>query len=109
MPEIKGNIITEKFSGALGKQLVFRVMNGKTFVSKYPDRSKVKYNEEQVHYREVFAKAARYASEIVKDPVKKAAYPVKDGNSVYYAALKDYMAEYRKKNPKENPHSVSGE
>ena len=96
MAEVTSNIITESFSGAIGKKLVFKVINGKTFASKYPDRSKVTYNKEQLQYREVFANAAKFASEIVKDPIKKRAYKRKGKMSVYHTALKDYMTAHKK-------------
>ena len=71
MAKVNGNIILEKHSGAIGKQLVYRQFNGKTVVSKYPDRSKVIYTPEQLQYRKIFAIASKYASDIVKDPVKE--------------------------------------
>ena len=101
MAEVKKNIVTEGFSGAIGKKLVFKKINGQTFASQYPDRSNVKYNKEQLQYREIFAKASKYASEIVKDPAKKKAYKKKANMSVYHAALKDYMAAYKKQKQKE--------
>ena len=91
MARVNGNIILEKHSGAIGKQLVYRQFNGKTVVSKYPDRSKVIYTPEQLQYRKIFAIASKYASDIVKDPVKKRAYKVEPGASVYHTALKDFM------------------
>jgi hypothetical protein len=103
MARVKGNIILEGLSGAIGKQLVLKVINGDTFVGKYGDRSQVKYTKEQLQYREIFAKAAKYASDIVNDPVKKAAYKVKGRTSVYHAALKDYMAAHAKKTKTKKP------
>ncbi len=91
MARVNGNIILEKHSGAIGKQLVYRQFNGKTVVSKYPDRSKVVYTPDQLQYRKIFALASKYASDIVKDPVKKRAYKVTPGASVYHTALRDFM------------------
>ena len=96
MARVKGNLLMENVSGAIGKQVVFRMVNGQTFVGKYPDRSKVKYTREQLQYREIFAKAAKYASDIVNDPAKKSAYKVKGGVSVYHTALRDFMARHAK-------------
>ena|SRR5579862_2072677 len=101
MARVTKNIITESLSGSIGRKLVFKVINGQTFAGKYPDRSKVKYTKEQLQFREIFAKASKYASEIVKDPVKKKAYKKKRKLSVYHAALKDYMAAYKKQQSKE--------
>jgi hypothetical protein len=97
MARINGNVLLEGTSGAIGKDVVYKVINGKTFVTKYPDRSRVIYTEQQLGYRQTFAKAAKFASEIVNDPVKKAAYPVEGRSSVYHAALKDYMTAHLKK------------
>jgi hypothetical protein len=97
MAQVKDNLIMTNISGAIGKQLVFRKVNGKTLICKYPNRSHVVYNEEQIGYRSLFAKASAYASSIVKDPVKKAAYKRHGETSVYHSALKDYMEAAREK------------
>ena len=90
----------KSMSGAIGKQLVFRTVNGKTIACKYPNRSHVVYNEEQIGYRTLFAKASAYASSILKDPVKKAAYKRHGQTSVYHSAIKDFMdAEKQKRKP----------
>ena len=96
MAKVVSNIILKNLSGAVGKKLVFKIITGETFACKYPDRSQVKYTKEQLQYREIFAKASKHASEIVKDPVKKKAYKVKGKTSVYHSALKDYMGAYKK-------------
>ncbi len=98
MARVRNNIILKNLSGAVGNKLVFKIINGETFACKYPDRSRVKYTKEQLQYREIFAKASKHASEIVKDPVKKKAYKTKKKTSVYHSALKDYMAAYKKQN-----------
>ncbi len=97
MAQITDNLIMKNMSGAIGKQLVFRKVNGKTIACKYPNRSHVIYNDEQIGYRTLFAKASAYASSIVKDPVKKAAYKRHGETSVYHSALKDYMDAAREK------------
>ncbi len=98
MARVRSNIFLKNLSGGIGKKLVFKIINGETFACKYPDRSQVKYTKEQLQYREIFAKASKYASEIVNDPVKKKAYKVKKKTSVYHSALKDYMAAYKNQN-----------
>jgi hypothetical protein len=97
MAEFKDNIIMTNVSGAIGKQLVFRKVNGKTLICKYPNRSHVVYTKEQIGYRTLFAKASAYASSILKDPVKKAAYKRHGETSVYHSAIKDYMDAERQK------------
>jgi len=98
MATIEDNIVMKNMSGAIGKQLVFRKVNGKTIACKYPNRSHVVYTEEQIGYRTLFAKASAYASSILKDPVKKAAYKRHGETSAYHSAIKDFMnAEKQKK------------
>ncbi len=97
MAEVKENYIVQGTSGRIGKLVVNKIINGKTFITKYPDRSKVNYTKEQIGFREIFAIAAKFASEIVSDPVKKATYPRQGRKSVYHCALSDYMTEYKRK------------
>ncbi|HTB24488.1 MAG TPA: hypothetical protein VK711_03915 [Puia sp.] len=96
MAQIRDNIVMKNMSGAIGKQLVFRKVNGKTIVCKYPNRSHVVYTEEQIGYRSLFARASVYASSIIKDPAKKAAYKRHGETSVYHSAIKDFMDAERK-------------
>jgi Fic family protein len=92
MGKVKNNVLTKGFSGRIGTEIVFKQINGETFYGKYSDRSHVQYSKEQLKYKKIFAKAAKFASDIVNDPVKKAAYKRKGRNSVYHTALADFMA-----------------
>jgi hypothetical protein len=102
MGQVKDNIVTRGISGRLGKDLVSKIINGKTFISKYPDRSQVKYTKEQLKIKMIFKDASKFAADIVNDPVKKAAYKKKKSHSVYHAALADYMALHM---PNKRPRS----
>jgi hypothetical protein len=93
---IRDNYITMGISGKVGNLCVFKRINGQTFMTKIPDRSNVVYNKEQLEFREIFAKASKFASEIVNDPVKKAAYPRQGARSVYHSALADFLAEQKR-------------
>jgi len=101
MAEVKNNYVVEGTSGRIGKLLVNKIINGKTFLTQYPDRSKVVYTKEQIEFRKIFAEAAKFASEIVNDPVKSAAYPRQGRKSIYHCALSDYMKEYKRKKAEE--------
>jgi len=92
MARSKDNYVTHGISGRVGKEWVFKTINGKTFIGKYPDRSQVKYSKEQTKYKKLFAEASKHASKIVNDPAKKNAYKTRGGISVYHAALKDYIS-----------------
>jgi len=101
MAEVKENFVVQGSSGRIGKLVVNKIINGKTFITKYPDRSKVIYTKEQIEFREIFAEAAKFASEIVSDPVKKSTYPRQGRKSIYHCALSDYMKEYKRKKAKD--------
>lgn len=81
--------------GAFGKQIVYRVIGGKTFSSKYPDMSRVKPSAKQLAEKSKFADAVRFAQSIIHDPVRKAAYPVEKGKSVFHTAIKDYLNTHK--------------
>jgi hypothetical protein len=98
MAEIKDNYVVQGTSGRIGKLTVMKIINGKTFITKYPDRSKVNYTKEQIQFREIFAKASKFASEIINDPVKKSTYPRQGRKSIYHCALSDYMTKHKRKN-----------
>jgi len=102
MGQVKHNILTTGMSGRFGKELVSKIINGKTFLTKYPDRSQVKYTKEQLKIKAIFKDAAKFAGDIVNDRVKKAAYKKKKGYTVYHTALADYMALHM---PKKLPRS----
>ena len=107
MGEVKDNIIARGISGRLGKDFVSKIINGKTFHTKYPDRSQVKYSKEQSKIKTIFRDAAKFASNVVNDPIKKAAYRKKNGYSVYHSALADYMAKHVPKKSKESVKNIA--
>ena len=86
------NPLTADMRGAVGN-VIFRVRNGKTFSSKFPDMSRVRASPKRKKVNTRFAKAVMYAQGIIADPVKKAAFKVKKGQSVYHAAIKKYLSE----------------
>lgn len=92
MAKVKDNVLTKGLSGRFGKEMVFKIINGDTFQGIYADRSQVKYSKEQLRTKKIFANAAKFAGDIVNDPVKKAAYERKDRRSVYHSALADFLA-----------------
>jgi hypothetical protein len=95
MARIAKNPLTANLQGAIGKQIVYRVRNGKTFASKYPDRSRVKLSAKQVKQNTRFAKAVAYAQSILENPAKKAAFNTKKGQSVYHAAIQEYYDKHK--------------
>ncbi len=107
MAQVDDNLFTDGTRGAVGKKVVYKRINGKTFIAKYPDMSDVEYNKTQIGYQDLFDKAVKYAQGVLKDPARKEAYEKKirslkrtRGTSVYHAAIKAYMAKYSRKVPK---------
>jgi hypothetical protein len=97
MAEVIDNYVVNGIKGRVGKLAVYKIINGKTHMTKYPDRSNVVYTKEQIGFRIIFAEAAKFASEIVNDPVKKSTYPRQGRKSIYHCALSDFMTEYKRK------------
>lgn len=104
MARNRNNIITDGYSGAIGKKVVLKRINGETFACKYPDMSRVKYNKKQVGYQNLFAKAVAHARAVMNDPIKREEYAQKihndkrkRGTSVYHSALKEFMALHSQK------------
>jgi hypothetical protein len=96
MARISQNPITSSLHGAIGKNIVFRTRNGKTFASKYPDMSRVKLSASQKKQNTKFAKAVAFAQSILNNPAKKAAYKLrKKGQSVYHAAIQEYYSKHK--------------
>jgi hypothetical protein len=104
MARVSNNLLTFGAQGAVGKQIVYKQINGKDFVAKYPDMSNVQYNLEQKEYQKLFGQASVYASGVNNDPARKAAYEKKirndkrlRGQSVFHTALTAYMDKYSPK------------
>ncbi len=59
--------------------------------------SRVKSSKLQKLKQGVFAKAVAYAQAIIRDPDNKKAYAkkLKKGESVYHAALKEYLKKHK--------------
>ena len=93
MARVKNNILLKGLSGALNKQVVFKTRNKKTFMSRYPDMSKVVPCEKQVKEKSRFARAVEYAQSVLADPKKRleVAARTPSGKFIYHQAIKDYM------------------
>jgi hypothetical protein len=94
MARSKNNILTKGLSGMVGKQIVFRTWNGKTFISVAPKKPK-KQSPIQKENRTKFKRATVYAKSMMKDPIKKAEYKEIARKlqlpNAYTAAITDYM------------------
>ncbi|ULQ51071.1 hypothetical protein [Flavihumibacter fluvii] len=104
MARITNNLLMTGAQGKVGKQMVYKEINGKSFVAQYPDMSQVQYNDAQKEYQKLFGQASTYASGVLKDPERCASYEKKirndkrlRGQSVYHTAHKAYMAKHSHK------------
>jgi hypothetical protein len=96
MATVSGNDLTTGLRGKVGQMMVFRVMHGKTFVSRAPRRpDKRKETAAQRKTRVTFKEASQWAKAMLVNPTKKEYYQqrAKDWNltNAYTAAVKDYM------------------
>ncbi len=73
MAIVQNNPLFHNFQGKLGKFMVFRVVRGKTIVSKYPDMSRVERSPDQKAYNNLFREAVQHAKSELRDPNAKAA------------------------------------
>jgi len=88
------NDLTDGISGRVGNKIVFRVVKGRTLVTRRPKRTAAP-TELQLQHRERFQQAARYAKEKMLDPAAKAVYDqIAEGqayNSAFSEAVRDYL------------------
>lgn len=98
MARVKKNVIMQGISGQINKQMVFKVYGDKTFLTHYPNMSKVKFSENQIAEQGVFAEAVYHAKSIIYDPEKKAAFKatLEPGRNVFNAAISAYLKEHKK-------------
>ena len=90
---IAKDIISQGLSGAIGKEVVFKIYDDKTVVTKYPNMKNIVPSAAQKTQRNKFREAHNYAKKINDNPVSKAAFALKipAGRSVYRWAVKEFM------------------
>lgn len=71
MPRVK-NLLLHGASGSFKKEFVYRTYNNKTYLSPFPDMSKVKLSPAQRASNQRFAEAVAYAKKYLSDPEQKA-------------------------------------
>lgn len=90
------SIITGKFRGLLGKELVFRDWAGKTVVAKAPKKRKGLPSVKQAKLQERFLIASRYAKAVISntDQSMAEAYAtaLRPRQNVYSRAVEDFMS-----------------
>jgi hypothetical protein len=92
MAKSNNNVVTYGLSGKIGDLLVFRQVDGKTIVSKMPEKPKT-VSEKQKAQRKRFQQAVIYAQAAIADPETKALYQVaaKKGKKPVNVAVADFF------------------
>jgi hypothetical protein len=90
MAKVRNNA-TDRVSGKVD-QFVYRSLNGKTVLSRKPDKSRKPPSEKQETAKDNFRLASLYATGAMNDPLLKAFYASKatPGKSAYNMAFADY-------------------
>ena len=96
MANSNNSVITGKFRGALGKELVFREWEGKTVVAKAPKSREGDPNPAQAQTQEKFLLASRYAKAVMLGPDQgiRDAYTaaLRPRQNLYSRALEDFLS-----------------
>src|SRR5690348_1206064 len=94
MAHSNNSVITGKFQGSLGKELVFREWDGKTVVAKAPKRKNKDFTARQLEVQEKFLMATRYAKSVMENADKSLfdayAAALRPRQNVYSRALEDF-------------------
>ena len=91
---ISNNPIMQGVRGAINKQIVFRVVNGKQIISAYPDMSGVKRTTRQKKQNKRLIKANEMVAAIKADPVKRDAAQLRlnvSRNKLHHALLQEQL------------------
>lgn len=113
MAHSNNSVITGKFRGTLGKELVFREWEGKTVVAKAPKSRKGEPSLAQAETQEKFLLASRYARAVVKNPDQGMAEAyaafLRPRQNVFSRAVEDFMSPPVVKSiSTRNYHGVAG-
>ena len=93
---ISYNVLLQKLSGHLGKQLVFKQYGDKTVVSKYPDMGRRKFSSAQLHNQAIMGAANETAQTILADEALRHAAQVRlnvTANKLYAALIREYFSQ----------------
>ena len=94
MPKVILNLTIKELRGAM-QDFVYRTSpNGKVYLSRRPDMSKVKWSKAQKQSRRRFQEASKYAHAALEDPKLRRHYEkraAKERRVAYRVALSDYL------------------
>ena len=96
MANANNSLVTGKFKGSLGKELVFREWEGKTIVAKAPKSRSGDPTPAQAELQEKFLLASRYAKAIQKNADQSLAHAyagaVRPRQNAYCRAMEDFLS-----------------
>jgi len=87
------------FRGSVNRQLLFKQCGGKTIVTRFPDRSRVVYSENQKREQRRFADAVAFARIVIADKRLFREYSLKASMFNFRSAWNAAIAEYMNKGP----------
>jgi len=96
---IQTSAVFAGFRGNIDRQLLYRQCAGKTVVSKFPDRSKVIYSEQQRRAQKRFSDALSFARIVIQEPGLLNTYRMKASLLGYRSAWNLAIAEYMSDQP----------
>src|ERR1035438_7012476 len=93
MANATDNVIDRRLHGKFGKVCIFRTRNKKTFMSPYPDYSKIKWSKNQKAIHRHFADGMIWTRLTLSDPEKRKYYrkKAKRGQSIWNATMSDFL------------------
>jgi len=95
MAIVKGSLVVQNASGAIGKEIVFKRYYDKTVISKMPDMSQRVLSEKQMESNERLRMANLYAKFIYKTEEGKLAARIRlklpPHKSLFHALVKEYL------------------
>lgn len=98
MAHLPKNHLLNGSQGAIGKRVVLKTIGGETFACKYPDMTRVQFNDKQKECQSVFGQAAKYGKSVLMDSEKIKEYQqLKRDNknlrskSIYHLAVQDFI------------------
>lgn len=93
---ISYNVLLQKLSGHLGKQLVFKQYGDKTVVSKYPDMKRRKFSAAQLRNQAVMEAANEIAKNTLADETLRHAAQIRlnvTSNKLYTALIREFFSQ----------------
>src|SRR5690606_39705175 len=91
--------VFEGFSGNINRQLVLKQRLGKTIVTKFPDRSRVVYSENQRREQRRCADAVSFARVVITNKILLDEYSLKAALLGFRSAWNMAIAEYMSTGP----------